>query len=371
MWGGEHPARKRAGSGGSVCTNTAVLHVPSGTDKIGRRIMRLISVTAFFLFGLLSPAQNLVPNPSFESFTECPNGLSQIDRVNDWSTAGGSPDYFNACAQTAVGVPFNFMGFEWPSSGNGYVGAITYPSWNKEFVQCKLTEPLEVGVVTYVSMRVSPGGYGSWPPPSATLVSSHIGLRLSVDSLRPDTQPPSIPGWIDEYELADAVIYMADLLNDTSGWAYLTTSFVADSAYQFMQIGNFYADSVCSYSVIGDTIANSYYAYAFIDDVCLSTNTDGCGHALVPPSHSLSRLPTCQVFDATLWLRLSDWCMEAEARKASLFDEIGRLVAEKDLRQMSGTIPWPLQHCADGGYFLKIEMNDRSSIQFRVLKTTL
>ncbi len=41
---------------------------------------------------------NLVPNPSFETDSLCPNGGSEIKYASPWySPTGGSPDYFRPC----------------------------------------------------------------------------------------------------------------------------------------------------------------------------------------------------------------------------------------------------------------------------------
>jgi hypothetical protein len=51
-------------------------------------------------------AQNLVPNPSFEEYSICPDGTSQIDRATHWMPFRHTPDYHNACDESEiVGVP--------------------------------------------------------------------------------------------------------------------------------------------------------------------------------------------------------------------------------------------------------------------------
>jgi len=114
----------------------------------------------FFVF-CLKAQTNLVPNPSFENYTSCPFGNYQIDKVVSWSSAGGSPDYYNACAVPGgASVPENFYGFQYAASGNGYVGiytfnkGVSFPN-NREHIQANLTTPLSIGVKYYVSFDVS------------------------------------------------------------------------------------------------------------------------------------------------------------------------------------------------------------------------
>ena len=83
----------------------------------------IITILSFILITLQSVGQvNLVPNPSFEDYTQCPTGFDQIDRATGWSSYAASPDYFNSCANSsgAVGVPSNTWGYQNAKDGNGY-----------------------------------------------------------------------------------------------------------------------------------------------------------------------------------------------------------------------------------------------------------
>ena len=55
------------------------------------------------LMSLVLRTQNLVPNGDLETYTQCPDYVSQIDRAVGWSRpTNGTSDYLNAC----LGVPF-------------------------------------------------------------------------------------------------------------------------------------------------------------------------------------------------------------------------------------------------------------------------
>jgi len=57
---------------------------------------------------------NLVPNPSFESYTACPNNAATISFATGWLNFGQTPDYFNSCANSTasfVGVLSNYFGY--------------------------------------------------------------------------------------------------------------------------------------------------------------------------------------------------------------------------------------------------------------------
>lgn len=60
-----------------------------------------------------------------------------------------------------------------------------------------------------------------------------------------------------------AHVYSDSLLNDTANWVQIKGSFIADSAYQYVVIGNFFDDFNT------DTLNCSSASYAFIDMICV------------------------------------------------------------------------------------------------------
>ena len=215
--------------------------------------------------------QNLVENGSFEDYLQCPDDLYQIDRAVGWSAIVGSPDYFNACSDTIVtDVPANGVGYQHAFEGEAYVGCGTYASWGlaREPIQSQLITPMVAGQSYFLSMQVSPGGFGSIQSYTVGLASSGIGIRFSTGEL----------GW--SLDLLDnaPVVHFATVLQDTSQWTLLTGYFVADSAYQFVQIGNSLTDAATQ-SLVIDPGAASEAAYAFVDDVCVSAQPGVCAIA--------------------------------------------------------------------------------------------
>jgi OmpA-OmpF porin, OOP family len=84
----------------------------------------------FFLAVLLYPigsnclSQNLVPNPSFETYSSCPEGISEVDLAVPWiNPTFGTSDFFHSCSSNFVDVPYNFFGFQYAHTGEGYGGA--------------------------------------------------------------------------------------------------------------------------------------------------------------------------------------------------------------------------------------------------------
>ena len=103
-------------------------------------------------------SQNLVPNPSFEEFEECPWDVTLRHKkmlIPQWYLPNkGTSDYFNNCATFQVDIPNNFMGNLWAINGNAYVGIILKEYHSKdttnrkardyrEYLQAELKNPLE------------------------------------------------------------------------------------------------------------------------------------------------------------------------------------------------------------------------------------
>lgn len=84
---------------------------------------------------LFSTAQvNFVKNPSFEEYYNCPDDNNKLSYAKHWhspvDTIGVhnfAPEYLNTCATLInVGVPENIGGFQYPRTGNAYIGGLWY-----------------------------------------------------------------------------------------------------------------------------------------------------------------------------------------------------------------------------------------------------
>lgn len=123
-----------------------------------QRCNSIIIIGISFLFWSGIPSEdNLVPNPSFEE-GKCPNGISQIYKVDGWYSANsGTPDYYSRCAANgSVSVPKNHGGEQEPYDSASYVGIGYFlPAPHREYIQCKLKEKLIKGGIYKISMLVN------------------------------------------------------------------------------------------------------------------------------------------------------------------------------------------------------------------------
>jgi hypothetical protein len=70
-------------------------------------------------------------------------------------------------------------------------------------------------------------------------------------------------------------VYTSIVETDTLNWANIQGSFVADSNYAYISIGNHYSDSNTTVQTM-QAVTFGYNAYYFIDDVCVSADSATC-----------------------------------------------------------------------------------------------
>ncbi len=215
-------------------------------------------------------AQNLVPNGSFEEYSECPDALNQTERALGWSRYRGSPDYFHACNEEGlVSVPNNMMGFQQAAVGEGYVGVITWTSTspnNREHLGAALLDTLQIGMPVYISYKISPATDGMISSHSMHWTASGAGLRFTMNSYLQNQAVP-LPN--------AAALFCSTPPLDTSIWYTVSGVYIPDSAYTHVVLGSFMDDELVISEVLNN---NGAYlsAYVYYDEICVSYNQDEC-----------------------------------------------------------------------------------------------
>jgi OmpA-OmpF porin, OOP family len=226
---------------------------------------KALSFLVALLFLIDATAQNLVPNPSFEDYTECPELQGGLNLVDHWYKSiiipgnedyeNPSPDYFHECASGELfGVPENIFGTLNAYQGQAYAGAITYstsfPNY-REVIGVELTEPLVQGVTYNLSMRVSLalGTTSGW-------ATNKLGMKLSMNEIFNSSEEA-----VNNF----SHLYTEAIITDTINWTLIEGIIVADSPYQYLHIGNFFIGSETETVLLGGPFDN--VAYYYIDDV--------------------------------------------------------------------------------------------------------
>ncbi len=224
------------------------------------RTNKILAALGCLLYILSSYSQtNLVPNPSFETYTACPIGTDQMNYCSGWSAYNQSPDYFNTCSTTPGMAPPNCgFGFQWPNSGNAYAGLTTFVGTNsnyREIIGSALTSTLVIGQKYFLSFFINMAGK------VYKKASDKMGVRFSTIPFSTLTPVP-----INNF----SHYFSSSIVTDTTNWVKLKGSFTADSAYKYIMLGNFYTDINTNTLSIGTGANGTYY---YIDDVCVSTDS--------------------------------------------------------------------------------------------------
>lgn len=275
--------------------------------------MRYLFLIVLTCVALESKAQNLVPNPSFEEYDECPFSLGQFHYVEQWyNPTYAFPAYFNGCANGSpcdqtFGVPCNNIGYQMAHSGQAY-GDITLwdslpspiPNY-RSYIAAKLIAPLEADTLYCAEMFLSLSG-NIWGRSV-----NKIGFYFSVDSIY-DHQKDTLSFLPQIKSNPDS------LLIDTLDWTKIEGTFVAQGGEQYIVIGNFHPNS--------QTIASGQSLFPdsdyFIDDVSVMKCSDvTSSNALVAAPADLQLYPN----PATDIIRYQS---SATAVRISIYDAIGK-----------------------------------------------
>ncbi len=228
-------------------------------------------------------AQNLVNNPGFEQYATCPDYVSQIHYCTGWERpTDGTSDYFNSCLGVpfSVSVPDNQFGIQQPSGGNGYAGLYvfyspvafnTVPEGNREYITSRLIQPLQTGKTYYAEFKISLSE-------ASRYAVSDLGMLFSITKpvRQDDLAIQSTP----------QVGHVSALpLSNKTGWTKISGCFIADSAYEYITIGNFKTGANTVFTHVGTQTSGLHYSYYYIDDILVTapdkplikTGPDTCG----------------------------------------------------------------------------------------------
>lgn len=232
------------------------------------------------LVSVLAPcsvhAQNLVVNPSFEEYSSCPIGFGMVDNATGWQAMLGSPDYMHTCANglSYNGVPYFSVAFQYPATGLGYTGLLTYGGFGpdqliniREYIKGTLTQPLRIGTRYYVSFMAS-------SMDRAPFATNNLGIKFV------NYPTANFPITNSAHVNSNVVI------TDTVNWTLVTGSFVADAMYMHFLIGNHFTDLLTTITGVLPE-SNTSQAYYIIDDVCVSYYAADCdvGTSIQQSSH--------------------------------------------------------------------------------------
>lgn len=331
--------------------------------------MKYISFCPFFFFSVFvtqATAQNLVPNPSFEEYQDCPMSTAELhSQLTNWYSFGGSPDFFHSCNNTGLGtagVPNNGWGSQEAISGDGYAGLGIYAHFsedNREYMACPLNEPLIIGEDYYVSFYISlydGGVFTDWH-----CATNRFGLKFFLD---PNFLPEPPENTYQPQNTAD--IEYNVMLTDTSNWTLVEGWFTADQAYNWLAMGNFYTDENTDTLQLGnpENTLNECIVIVYVENVCIATNSADCDYLLSNSSRStLSEQVSVFPNPTSHYLHI-----ESKSQKlvnVMIFDNTGKQILVETEKSLSKSIL--IENWAKGVYFLHITLDDGSITTHKII----
>lgn len=312
----------------------------------------LVGCVMFFAALRCEAQGNLISNHSFEERNDCV-GLNQVHYPDSgplgWFSGGGTPDYIQTClgSGASFGVPLSYWCYQYPQHGESYVGMVTYDQVfvNREYFMTELLEPLVPGQVYYASFYASAGWGGT--DQQVWLASSGVGLLFTMQARQWEVGDPVSMG------VGHAQVHYPSILADTVAWVLVSGSFVADSAYRYVMVGNQFSNAETDTLHFADLSWNPI-AYTVVDNVCVSTDPLGCPMTTMV-SEGVAEAINVYPNPASHSLVVTGL---QESMRMSIIDAIGRTLWN-GITTGSG-LTWDVRTWSRGTYVLRMEGSETS-----------
>jgi OOP family OmpA-OmpF porin len=226
-------------------------------------LMRARIVIVILIMTRAVYAQNLVPNPGFETFYRCPFGYNAYAKdfyLPGWnSPSEGTPDYFHTCSRAGdSSVPRNWAGVADPHSGSGYAGVYVWGRNGKsyrEYIQSKLVEPLQKGKTYSVGFYFKLSSYSQYKTDRIGLLLLDTALELRRNKVFP----------------VEPTLSVIQTPMEAGGWDQANMMYKAHGGETYLVVGNFYDDhnteNIRLDHRTGKSSTLNGIAYFYIDDV--------------------------------------------------------------------------------------------------------
>ena len=265
-----------------LCYNLKLLHM--------QLTQRAFCILLMF-YCSVATAQNLVPNPGFEDYNNCPTDRSEIvysPGYDSFPTAkywvsplsATTPDYYNTCATNPlVSVPYNtYNGYRQPHSGNAYAGISMFSGFPahteindyREYLQTKLAQPLMAGHSYLVSFFVNLTYH--LPELYNVISVDRVGAYLSIQKIDSDISFLNKALYLDVQAQVES--QPGAFITDTSKWVKIRGIYTAQGGEEWLTLGRFKdSHSILGYKLLYSPVSSidSLHSacYMYVDDVCV------------------------------------------------------------------------------------------------------
>lgn len=241
--------------------------------------IRSVTAVICFLFRFCDgdlKSQNLVPNSSFEEYTDFNHTTT-----GNWQKVqrSDSPDYFNTNRQISEdNMADRYTGIPGPNTGSGFIGIFCYNQNAekgirsvREYVEVSLSDSLAKDNLYKVSISIIPDRESNVSVKQIGVLFSPVPLLFKKD------------GGL--FTVTPQVVYELPQEDNISGWLSLQTYYRAMGGEKFIVLGNFRDDrSTILYQRIPlrdkgkknkwNLTRNDRVAYYYIDDVVVEWEAD-------------------------------------------------------------------------------------------------
>lgn len=223
--------------------------------------MQTFKITLFLIICLASKfsnSQNLVPNASFENYSECPKiqGDFFVDNWYNILNHNGTADFFHTCSNGLFGIPENFHGTQIPKDGDAFVGIGCFNNLSfelREYFQVKLISPLISEQFYKISFFVVLGN-------NQQFAINNIGAAITNTAIEGNNT-------LDHLSIIPQV-FSNDIISDKDNWTEISGIFQANGGESYLTIGTYFSDKeILIIDFPESKYATSYY---FVDSVSIT-----------------------------------------------------------------------------------------------------
>lgn len=313
----------------------------------------------FFLFDNTGFGQNLIPNPSFEEYTDCPHDQYGVDLATPWTAYRQTPDFFNACDITnGAGVPYSTIyGYQYPFHGVGQFGliAVGFPM-DREIIGVELISPLEMGQDYYISFYAN-RGFGGGAHSNCDCAVNNLGVKFCNQAYSV-TNPIPIDNHPDFFE--------PTVITDTLNWTHVSGWFTADSAYSHFALGNFFDED---HNTVENYNGYPYYnTYYFIDAVCVTKYPDDCDALVSGVNNPKVRNDNLRIYPNPVINQLNIKVEGSCINHLTILDFTGRIISKVRVSECN-TCSFDTGQLSEGLYIVKVALQDGLNMTKTFLKT--
>ena len=244
-----------------------------------------------------------------------------------------TPDWFHTCSEIeGYSPPQVAFGTQEPQDGGGYVGIGAYTTNNpnyREVVGVELTEPLMVNTSYLVEFYVSNITF-----PEFAIASNKMGFNFSTHQFYN----------LEIFPLNTSHYSVEEIIPLSDEWYLISHVFTADSAYNYLHIGNFYSDEN---TAIDTSINNSGKSYYVIDNVSVSS--------LLSNNDVLSERKECRIYPNPVDQDITVWVPDdTPIQIIRLISATGKVVKVTYFNNFESKIKMNTAYLTAGAYILQI-----------------